>query len=295
MDRRRPGQSAVVSGRQESDQVEILSGVFEERTTGAPIALMVRNQDARSQDYSREKVAQRPGHAADLWQEKFGHSDYRGSGRASGRETVARVMAGAVAEMFVRTQVTDCRVAGWVKQLGPWLADPADIGASAEMWSADRFVARLPNVQLQDQIAAGLVAAKSEGQSYGGVCELRLRGLPKGMGQPVFHKLKADLAAAMLGVGATAGVEFGEGFASATKSGQDFHSSDQSYGGLRGGLSTGNDISLRVAFKPASTLGAMAREGRHDPAIVPRALPVLEAMIWLVVADHLLWQRLDRG
>lgn len=273
MDRRKPGSSAVVSSRREPDQVEILSGVFEEKTLGTPIAMMVRNVDAKSQDYSREKVQQRPGHAADLWQEKFGHSDFRGSGRASGRETVARVMAGAVAEMFVKSEVRECEITGSIMQLGPWKSSDPD------------FTEKMQN---------GLVEAKAKGESFGGIVELQLKGLPPHLGQPVFHKLKTDLAAAMMSVGATAGVEFGEGFSSTEKQGTAFHNEEQSYGGLRGGISTGDPIRLRIAFKPASTLGAMAREGRHDPAIVPRAVPVLEAMAWLVVADHLLWRRLDR-
>ena len=231
--------------------------------------MIVRNIDARSKDYTREKVQSRPGHAADLWQEKFGHSDFRGSGRASGRETVARVMAAAVAEMFVHAQVPECQITGTIVHLGPWKGTETD------------------------KISAGLIKAKAEGESYGGVVEIALQGLPRGLGQPVFHKLKTDLAAAMMSVGATVGVEFGDGFSSTDKLGSSFHDQTQNYGGLRGGISTGDPVSLRVAFKPASTLGAMAREGRHDPAIVPRAVPVLEAMAWLVVADHLLWRRLD--
>lgn len=270
LDRRRPGQNATVSSRNEPDQAEILSGVFEGKTIGSPIAMIVRNQDARSKDYSREKVQARPGHAADLWQEKFGHSDYRGSGRASGRETVARVMAGAVAQMFVRSQVPECEVSGRIEQLGPWKGEETEA------------------------INEGLKKAKAEGQSFGGTVELILKGVPRNLGQPVFHKLKSDLAAAMMSVGATVGVEFGEGFSSTDKMGSDFHDRKQTYGGLRGGISTGDPIQMRIAFKPASTLGKMAKEGRHDPAIVPRAVPVLEAMAWLVLADHLLWRRLDR-
>lgn len=273
MDRRRPGAHAATSQRNEPDTVEVLSGVFEGRTLGSPIAMITRNQDARSSDYSREKIAERPGHAADLWDEKFGHSDYRGSGRASGRETVARVMGGAVAEMFVRHVLTEATVSGVIAQLGPWRPESAI---------------------LPTEVVEGLSRARTEGESYGGVVRLTMSGLPAGLGQPVFHKLKSDLAMAMMSVGATAGVDFGDGFLSTDKRGSEFHSEDQIYGGLRGGISTGGAITMRVAFKPASTLGKMAREGRHDPAIVPRALPVLEAMAWLVVADHVLWRRLDQ-
>lgn len=297
MNRRRPGVDPVGSQRGEPDKVEVLSGVFENRTLGSPIAMMVRNVDARSTDYSREKVKARPGHAADLWQEKFGHSDFRGSGRASGRETVARVMAGAVAEMVVRRRYPNAKVTGFVSQLGPWKVGEkgrATFLASTDDWPADKFPARLPD-QIQSQaVLEGLTAARTKGESYGGICEVILKGFPAGFGQPVFHKLKSDLAMAMMSVGATAGVDFGDGFDSTELLGSAFHGAEQLYGGLRGGISTGDDIQLRVAFKPASTLGKMATEGRHDPAILPRAVPVLEAMAWMTIADHLLWQRLDR-
>lgn len=273
LDRRKPGASAVVSSRQEPDRVEVLSGVFENKTIGTPIAMMVRNQDARSKDYSLEKVQARAGHAADLWHEKFGHSDFRGSGRASGRETVARVMAGAVAQMFAQTQAPKCEILGSIEQLGPWKKSDPDFA---------------------EKMQSGLVQAKENGESFGGVIALEIKNFPRGLGQPVFHKLKNDLAAAVMSVGAVVGVEFGEGFSSTDQMGSRFHEADQSYGGLRGGISTGDPIQMRVAFKPASTLGKMAKEGRHDPAIVPRAVPVLEAMAWLVMADHLLWHRLDQ-
>jgi chorismate synthase len=296
LERRRPGQSAVVTSRQESDQVEIVSGVFANKTLGTPIAMFVRNHDARSKDYARESVPLRPGHATDLWDAKFGHSDFRGSGRASGRETVARVMAGAVAEMFLQQAVPQIQVLGFVSQLGPWSLNQICLAKAREAapWSSEAFVARFPDASLSVDIEAGLLKAKAAGESFGGVCELVIRGAPKGLGQPVFHKFKADLGAAMLGVGATSAVEFGEGFAATSKVGSEFHSEGQSYGGIRGGIATGEPIDLKVAFKPTSTLGKMAKEGRHDPAILPRALPVLEAMAWLVLADHFLWQRLDK-
>jgi chorismate synthase len=298
MERRRPGQSDVTSARKEADAVEILSGVFEGKTLGTPIAMLTRNVDVRSEDYSRESVAARPGHATDLWQEKFGHSDYRGSGRASGRETVARVMAGAVAEMFVRSVFPEARVAGFVSQLGPWDVQGNRLEIKTKLlesdWVADRFAARIPDEEISAAARDGLKNAKNEGESFGGSCELYLQGLPLGLGQPVFHKLKNDLASAMLSVGATAGVDFGEGFDNVGRTGGEFHAPGQSYGGLRGGISTGDLVHMRVAFKPASTLGAMATAGRHDPSIVPRALPVLEAMTWLVLADHILWRRLDQ-
>ncbi len=297
LERRRPGQSTVVSARNEPDQSEVLSGVFESRTLGTPIAILVRNADARSKDYSLERVNNRPGHAADLWHRKFGHSDHRGSGRASGRETVSRVMAGAVAEMFVRQSAPEIRILGFVSQIGAWQISEkarAAILAEKQDWPTDRFTGRLPDETVSLDLENGLIRAKEAGESYGGICEIVMFGLPEGLGQPVFHKLKSDLTSAMMSVGATSGVDFGEGFLNVSEPGSGFHNSKQTYGGLRGGISTGDPVHLRIAFKPASTLGAMAREGRHDPAILPRALPVLEAMAWLVIADHIIWRRLDR-
>lgn len=288
LDRRKPNQASWSSGRSEDDRVEVLSGILNGMTLGTPIAMLVRNTDARPQDYS--KPMNRPGHAVDLWEKKFGHSDVRGSGRASGRETVARVMAGAVAEAFVKSVLPECRVFGWVSQLGPWKAEQPE---RMTEWFADDFVARLPSAALSASILEGLTDAKSRGESFGGIGSFEIVGLPQGLGQPVFHKLKNDLASAMLSVGATVGCDFGGGFDSTELLGSEFHDR-QNYGGLRGGISTGEPIRMRVAFKPASTLGAQATSGRHDPAILPRAIPVIEAMVWLVLADHVLWARLDR-
>ena len=299
LDRRRPGQNDLTSARGEADQCEILSGVHENVTLGTPIAAIVRNVDARPQDYSPERVEARRGHASDLWAEKFGHADPRGSGRASGRETLSRVIGGAVARMFVTQLYPEAQVVAFTSRIGLIGLSVEDCTDAAEAlegdpWHCDEFKTRCPSSEKNELMENLLREAKQTGESYGGMAFVRLNGLPRGLGQPVFNKLKADLVAAMMGVGATAGVEIGRGFESASASGREYHSDRQDYGGLRGGISTGDPIDLNVAFKPASTRGKMATEGRHDPCIVPRAVPVLEAMAWLVLADQILQARLDR-
>jgi chorismate synthase len=280
--RRRPGSGAAVSSRQEADHPELLSGVHEGVTLGTPIALLTRNVDARSGDYAALEAAvaaggnPRPGHADDVWRAKFGVSDVRGGGRSSGRETWARVAGGAVARLFAQQCVPDLRVRAWPSRIAGRDLQETTGGLTLEVESL-------------------LAQAKEQGLSYGGLVEAKIEGLPPGLGQPVFHKLKADLASAVMGIGATMGVEFGAGFDVADAEGSVFHADGQQpYGGLRGGLSTGEPLVLRVAFKPTSSVLHVARSGRHDPCIVPRAAPVVEAMLWLVVADHLLWARTDK-
>lgn len=307
LDRRKPGQNAWTSARKEADQVEILSGVLNGKTLGTPIAAIVRNADARSGDYAQVEEAlqkgeiARVGHADDQWRLKFGHSDTRGGGRSSGRETVARVIAGAVAESAVKSMVPGLRVLGFASEIAGIAIDGDERSAllrSASEHPADAFSARLPSLEKSREVEAKLIDAVQNGRSFGGIAEIVVLGAPQGLGQPVFHKLKSDLAAAYFGVGATAGVEIGEGFESAHAEGTQFHSTvdplQSRYGGIRGGISTGEPIVSKIAFKPTSTVMDLAKRGRHDPCIVPRALPVLEAMTWLVVCDHLLWQRLDR-
>ncbi len=301
--RRRPGQSKLVSARDEGDRVEILSGVFEELTLGTPIAAIVRNQDARSEDYKEIAKKPRTGHADDIWKDKFGHSDPRGGGRSSGRETVCRVIGGAVAKMVIAKYAPKLRLTGFASAIGIFeltrkerVAFRKLIKSSRDEYPADSFAARFPSDSQSSAVAQSLIDAKANGLSYGGIAELWIDGLPKGLGQPVFHKFKADLASAMMSIGATAGVEFGAGFEAAKAEGSSFHTDPNSsdYGGLRGGITTGERLVLRVAFKPTSSVLDVAKKGRHDPCIVPRAIPVIEAMAALVVADHLLWQKTDR-
>jgi chorismate synthase len=305
LSRRRPGTrsttgESITSARAESDEPEVLSGVYEGLTLGTPIAILVRNHDARPQDYAAIASAPRTGHADDVWRSKFGHSDPRGGGRSSGRETVARVMAGAVAQMFLRSAAPELRVRGFARQIGPFTLSPSEL---TDLWSlplgeldADPFPARFPSTARAAEITELLTAAKREGKSYGGSAELWIDGAPAHLGQPVFHKLKSDLAQAMLSVGATIGCEIGDGVAAAYAEGSDFHRQDSRpdrYGGIRGGISTGERILLRTAFKPTASVLDVARAGRHDPCIVPRAIPVLEAMAYLILADHVLWRRSD--
>lgn len=300
LERRRPGASALQSGRQEPDQVEILSGVFDNLTLGTPIAAIIENRDAKSSDYKDEQMKIRRGHATDLWQDKYGHSDPRGSGRASGRETVSRVIGGGIARMFVTQLFPESQVIAFVSRVGLIGlndSDAVDIAEALEgdPWQIDELSVRCPHAEKNEQMEILLTQAKETGESYGGVAFVRVAGLPRGLGQPVFQKLKSDLTAAYMSVGATTGVEIGQGFESAKTSGHEFHSSRQDYGGLRGGISTGDPITIKIAFKPTSTRSEMAKEGRHDPCIVPRAIPVLEAMTWLVLADHILLSRSDRA
>lgn len=297
LERRRPGHHGsgqIVSGRQESDTPEILSGVFEGHTLGTPIAMIVRNQDARSQDYKEIKTSPRAGHADDVWKEKFGHSDHRGGGRSSGRETVSRVMAGAVAKMMMSQISPSTQVLGYASQIGPFtLTNEEREQVSGK--DIDSFQARFPSSRDQE-VAKMLKEAQEQGESYGGIAEILIQNPPGFLGQPVFHKLKSDLAQAFLSVGATSGFELGLGFESSDMKGTEFHqgSAFSHYGGIRGGISTGENIIMRVSFKPTSSILDVAKRGRHDPCIVTRAIPVLEAMTWLVLADHFLWSKTDR-
>lgn len=295
LNRRRPGQSEVVSQRNEADQAEVLSGVFEGKTLGTPIAVMIRNQDARSKDYDKIKTLSRVGHADDLWLEKFGHQDHRGGGRSSGRETVARVIGGAVAKMLLLQVAPNMHIMAYVDQIGEFRLTPKEENDFLNSnKSIDDYTLRFPSRQ-HDEVVEELKKAQAEGESFGGSIKIVVQNSPKGLGQPVFHKLKSDLAAAIMSVGATTGFEIGSGFAAIHEKGTDFHQKDQTvYGGIRGGISTGEDILLRVAFKPTSSILDIAKKGRHDPCIVTRALPVLESMIALVLADHVLLSRTDQ-
>lgn len=300
LDRRRPGQNQLVSSRQEPDQFEVLSGVFEGKTLGTPICMVVRNQDGRSQDYQELKNNPRRGHADDVWQAKFQHTDYRGGGRASGRETVARVLAGSVAQMLVQKLVPEIKLVGFLRQMGPLaIADFAaqsmqDLSLLVHMVEAS--VVRCPDQSKSAEMSQLLIQAKELGHSYGGTVELRVQGVPAGLGQPVFHKIKSDLAAALMSVGAVTAFEMGDGFYSSKAEGSQFHQTTERdvYGGVRGGISTGEPWRLQVAFKPTSSVLDVAKKGRHDPCVAIRAIPVLEAMVYLVLADHLMWKRLDQ-
>lgn len=295
LQRRRPGQSLITTARNEPDAPEILSGVFEGKTLGTPICIIVRNQDQKSEDYSKIKSEARAGHADDLWAVKFGHVDFRGGGRSSGRETLARVIAGSVAQMLCSQIAPEIKVKGYASTIADFTLNESERN---EIWKVDTWQldSRFPSQEKNAAICKLLETARAEGESYGGQVEVQIKDVPVGLGQPVFHKFKADLAAAVMSIGATTSFEFGAGAGSTAQKGTDFHKNFQSenYGGIRGGLTTGELVSFRVGFKPTSSIKDTAKKGRHDPCIVPRAVPVVEAMTWLLLADHLLWSKLDR-
>lgn len=301
LSRRKPGQSQgqIVSARNEQDQAEILSGVFEGKTLGTPIAVIVRNADARSSDYQDIKNQSRAGHADDIWSEKFGHRDHRGGGRSSGRETVARVIAGAFAKMLLKQLHPDLNIVGFTTKIGNnEISNQEKIkfitAAQKIINAADNYQARFP-VEDQEKIRKLLMGAQESGESYGAQAEIRAFNMPKSLGQPVFHKLKSDLAAAVMSIGAVASFQVGTGRPEEMR-GTEFHKQaiSEVYGGIRGGISTGEDLIIQVKFKPTSSILDVAKKGRHDPCIVTRALPVIEAMVACVIADHCLLKRLDR-
>jgi chorismate synthase len=287
LDRRRPGQSSLTTARQEPDQVELLSGVFEDKTLGTPIACIVRNQDQRPQDYDKLKAVDRPGHADRVWRDRFKHRDHRGGGRTSGRETLSRVIGGAIAETFLARELPALMTVAWVSQVGA--LEAAVPGPGLTRAQVDGHPTRCPDPKVAEEMSTRILAAKKAGDSYGGSIDVRVDGLPVGLGEPVFGKLKSRLADAVATVGAVTGVWWGPPDLAGTLSrpGSAFHGTPESYGGIQGGLSNGEPLHLRVLFKPPSTLGEAAKAGRHDPCILPRAVPVMEAMVSLVLAD--LW------
>lgn len=287
LDRRRPGQSALTTARQEADQVELLSGIYEDKTLGTPIAAVVRNTDARSKDYTVLAKEDRPGHADAVWRARFVHRDPRGGGRTSGRETLCRVIGGSVAQAMLAQEAPAVRLASWVSQVGPLIAGPIAFPTQAQV---DAHPTRCPDPVAAAKMEALILEGRAAGDSFGGAIDVRVEGLPIGLGEPVFGKLKSRLADALSGIGAVSGVVWGgdDFFADVQRRGSEFHASGPGvYGGIQGGLSNGAPLSMRVFFKPPATLGGHAKEGRHDPCILPRAVPVVEAMVWLVLAD--LW------
>ena len=287
LDRRRQGQSTLVSPRQEPDQVEVLSGLFEGKTLGTPLAAMVRNIDARPEDYPRDRV--RAGHADAVWRARFEHVDHRGGGRTSGRETLSRVIGGAIAEALLQRDLPEVQTIAWVGQVGG-ISAPALAPTSRA--AVDSHPVRCPDEATARTMSERIQRARDLGDSLGGAIDLRVMGLPIGLGEPIFGKLKALLAQAMASIGAVTGVTWGAPDVSAAleQSGREFHLGSAPYSGIQGGMANGEPVELRVWFKPPATLGDVARAGRHDPCILPRAVPVVEAMASLVIAD--LWLQL---
>ncbi len=310
MERRRPGQSTIVTQRKEADEVEILSGVFENKTTGMPIHLMIRNADAKSTDYTHLSDTFRPSHADYTYHAKYGHRDYRGGGRSSARETAARVAAGCFANMLLSHY--NVHITAFVSQVGPIAIDP--LNPNLDLSSIDSNVVRCPDAEAAEAMEAFIREVRKEGDTIGGRVSCVITGVPVGLGEPVFDKLQADLAAAMMGIQAVKGFEYGSGFRAITMRGSEhndaFVKSDDKIatatnysGGIQGGISNGMPIYFNVAFKPVATIVAeqatvntlgeetsVAGKGRHDPCVVPRAVPIVEAMAALTLADHLLRQ-----
>lgn len=285
LDRRRPGQSDLTTARNEGDRVEILSGVFEGKTLGTPIAALVRNVDARSADYERLKREDRPGHADAAWRAKFQHRDPRGGGRTSARETVGRVIGGAIAEAWLAVHAPATAITAYVGQVGPLRAPRPS--PSLRRHDVDAHPSRCPDAATAAKIEALLLEAKARGDSYGGAVDLIVDAPPPSLGEPVFDKLKARLCSALASIGAVTGVIWGpyDDLTALEQPGSRFHQDPRAYGGIQGGISTGQPIELRVLFKPPATLGAHALSGRHDPCVLPRAVPIVEAMAALVLAD----------
>jgi chorismate synthase len=313
LNRRRPGQSKLTTQRKEGDRCEILSGVFEGRTLGTPIAILVRNKDARPEDYIEMARKFRPSHADYTYEKKYGIRNWQGGGRASARETIGRVAAGAIAKKILSTFHAGFEIVGYVAQIHELLAtvDQSTVGIE----DVEKNIVRCPDSAAAKKMISLIEQIRVEGDSIGGVIECVVRGLPVGLGEPVFDKLEADLAKAMLSIPAAKGFEIGSGFAAARMRGSQHNdafeirdgrirTTTNNSGGVQGGISNGEDIYFRVALKPPATIAlrqktvshskeqtGLEARGRHDPCVLPRAVPIVEAMAALVFCDHALRQR----
>jgi len=315
LDRRRPGQSKITTPRQEADRCEILSGVFQGKTLGTPIAIVVRNQDARSLDYQEMAEKFRPSHADATYQAKYGIRNFQGGGRASARETIGRVAAGAIAKKILK-HCANVEILAYVKSVHKIqaLIDPSQVTYA----QVESNIVRCPDAHSAEQMIELIEQMRREGNSVGGVVECVVRHAPVGLGEPVFDKLEADLAKAVMSLPASKGFEIGSGFAGTWLTGKEHN--DEFYmqgdrwrtrtnnsGGIQGGISNGEDIVMRIAFKPTATIlqeqktvsitgeeTTLTARGRHDPCVLPRAVPMVEAMVALVLCDHYLRQRATR-
>ena len=315
LDRRKPGQSRITTQRREADEFEVLSGVFEGHTTGTPIAMVIRNEDQRSKDYNHIAQQFRPSHADYTYEAKYGNRDYRGGGRSSARETAARVAAGAVAKTLLKD--AGVLIQAYVSQVGTLkLETPYQ---ELDLSNAENNAVRCPDENLAKQMFEYIDQIRKQGDSVGGVVSCVIRGCPVGLGEPVFDKLHAELGKAMLSINAVKGFEYGSGFEGVEQLGSQHNdgfytdengnvrTSSNKSGGIQGGISNGEDIYFRVGFKPVATimqdqesidaLGnavVVSGKGRHDPCVVPRAVPIIEAMAALVLADFYLRARLSK-
>ena len=304
LDRRRTGQSKVTTTRKEGDKIIIMSGVFKGKTTGTPISMRVDNKDADSSKYELIKHLYRPGHADYTYDMKFGFRDYRGGGRSSARETVGRVAAGAIAKkLLARDKIT---VTGFTRQIGHLSA------TTVNFKEIERNIVRCPDAKTAEKMVDAIIQARKNGDSLGGVVEVIARGVPAGLGEPVFDRLDADLAKAVMSIPAVKGMEIGAGFQTATMTGSECNdvfvmknkkitTQTNNAGGILGGISNGMDIVIKLVVKPTSSINKaqdtitqkgkksqIRVEGRHDPCVAPRAVPIAEAMVALTLIDHLL-------
>ena len=303
LNRRRPGLSQTGSPRREEDMIEILSGTFEGKTTGTPISMIIRNRDVKSADYDQVRDIFRPGHGDITYYKKYGIRDYRGGGRASGRETAARVAAGAIAKKVIAREGTE--IIAWTRELGGIAAE------QTTMEDIERNSILCPDMEAAEKMEKALEEARKTGDSLGGIVEILVKGCPPGLGEPVFDKIDADLAKALMSIGTVKGVEIGAGFEAAKMSGSVCNDpitpegfATNNAGGILAGITNGDEIVIRVACKPIPSIekkqqtidihgrpAAVSIKGRHDVCVIPRIIPVCEAMVGIVLADHLLRQR----
>ncbi|MDQ2867931.1 MAG: chorismate synthase [Verrucomicrobiota bacterium] len=317
LDRRRPGQSKITTQRNEADRCEILSGVFEGKTLGTPIAILVRNEDARPEAYEAMRETFRPSHADFTYTAKYGIRNWQGGGRASARETIGRVAGGAIARQVLATFFPNIEIVAYVTRVHDIIAQVKRESVAPD--DVERSIVRCPDESASAKMLELIERTRAEGDSLGGIIECVARNVPAGLGEPVFDKLEADLAKAMLSLPATKGFELGSGFAATQMRGSEHNDAFEQRGervgtrtnfsgGIQGGISNGEPIYFRVAFKPTATIAraqqtvtasgeatTLAARGRHDPCVLPRAVPIVEAMAALVLCDHALRQRALTG
>jgi|TARA_B100000524_G_scaffold334243_1_gene222604 chorismate synthase len=313
LDRRRPGQSKITTSRIEGDKVVFISGIFEGKTTGTPIGFTISNNNFKSEDYDKIKNVFRPSHADFTYQEKYGLRDYRGGGRSSARETACRVVAGAVAKLILKTYKIE--ISAYVLSVGNIFANEDNLSFDNITNSKETNIVRCPDKNAALKMIDFISEIKKKGNTVGGQIKCHVKGVPLGIGEPVFDKLHADLGKAMLSINAVKGFEYGSGFEGSKMLGSDHNDEFESIngkvstktnfsGGIQGGLSNGEEIYFKVAFKPVATILTkqnsvdkeknnikIKAEGRHDPCVVPRAVPIVESMTAMVIVDHLLRNR----
>ena len=313
LDRRKPGQSKVTSPRKEDDKVQLLSGIFEGKSTGTPIGFLIPNINSKSQDYSNIKDVFRPSHADYTYEEKYGLRDYRGGGRSSARETACRVVAGSIAKQLLNNY--GIKISAYVSSIGNIFADEKNMDLNKDY---DSNIVRCPDNDASEKMINLITELKSKGNTVGGQIKCIINGVKPGLGEPVFDKLHADLGKAMLSINAVKGFEYGSGFSGSHMTGSEHNdefivengnvsTKTNNSGGIQGGISNGEEIYFKVAFKPVATIMSkqnsidkeknnveLSVKGRHDPCVVPRAVPIVESMAAIVLADHLLRNRTSK-